>query len=95
MTLNSLGATHCVKSVRIRSYCGPYSVRMRENTDQNNSEYGHFSCSDSFIGNLLLDLSYLKIVFVDIVIAFSKSTTNLYIGTEAVCSTKDFFLPNP
>ena len=21
----------------------PYSVRMRENTDQNNSEYGHFS----------------------------------------------------
>ena len=20
----------------------PYSVRMRENTDQNNSEYGHF-----------------------------------------------------
>ena len=23
----------------------PYSVRMRENTDQKNSEYGHFSCS--------------------------------------------------
>ena len=23
----------------------PYSVRMRENTDQNNSEYGHFSHS--------------------------------------------------
>ena len=22
-----------------------YSVRMRENTDQKNSEYGHFSCS--------------------------------------------------
>ena len=30
-----------VKSVRIRSYSGPYSVQMRENTDQNNSEYGH------------------------------------------------------
>ena len=29
---------HCVKSVRIRSY----SVRMPENTDQNNSEQGHF-----------------------------------------------------
>ena len=29
---------HCVKSVVIRSYSGPYSVRMRENTDQNNSE---------------------------------------------------------
>ena len=24
----------------------PYSVRMRENTDQKNSEYGHFSRSD-------------------------------------------------
>ena len=47
---------HYVKSVRIRSYCGlhfptfglnkericPYSVRMRENADQNNAEYKHF-----------------------------------------------------
>ena len=24
-----------------------YSVRMRENTDQNNSEYGHFSRSEN------------------------------------------------
>ena len=23
-------------------YISPYSVRMRENMDQNNSEYGHF-----------------------------------------------------
>ena len=51
----------CVKSVRIGSYSGPYfpafglnteryspySVRMRENADQNNSEYGHFLCSVS------------------------------------------------
>ena len=40
---------HCAKSVRIQSYSGPYfpvfSVRMRENMDQNNSEYGHFSRS--------------------------------------------------
>ena len=34
---------HCVKSVRIQSFSGPYSVRMRENTDQKISEYGHFS----------------------------------------------------
>ena len=34
---------HCVKSVRIRSISGLYSVRMRENTDQDNSDYGHFS----------------------------------------------------
>ena len=27
---------HCVKSVRVRNY----SVQMRENVDQNNSEYG-------------------------------------------------------
>ena len=39
----------CVKSVRIRSYSGPYSVKMRENTDQNNSKYGHFSRSDYYI----------------------------------------------
>ena len=26
----------------------PYSVRMRENRDQNHTEYGHFSCSGSF-----------------------------------------------
>ena len=25
---------HCVKSVRIRSFSGPYSVQMRENTVQ-------------------------------------------------------------
>ena len=36
---------HWVKSVHIWSFSGPYSVRMRENTDQKNSEYGHFSYS--------------------------------------------------
>ena len=66
--LNELRFRHCVKSVRIRSYSGPYfpgfglnterykvsqrsispySVRMWENTDQNNSEYEHFSRSVS------------------------------------------------
>ena len=58
---------YCVKSVRIRSFSGPYfpafglnterysvlcispySVRMRENTEQKNSEYGHFSRSNYF-----------------------------------------------
>ena len=33
--------------MRIQSYSGPYSVRMRENTDQNNSENGHFSRSEA------------------------------------------------
>ena len=39
---------HCVKSVRIQRFSGPYSVRMRENKDQKNSEYGHFSRSKYF-----------------------------------------------
>ena len=33
---------HCVKSVRIRSCSGSYSVKIRENTNRNNSEYGQF-----------------------------------------------------
>ena len=37
---------HCVKSVRIQSFSGPYLVLMRENMDQKNAEYGHFSRSD-------------------------------------------------
>ena len=32
----------CVKSVRIQSFSGPYSVRMPENTDPKNSEYDSF-----------------------------------------------------
>ena len=28
---------------RDMEYLSPYSVRMRENADQNNSKYGHFS----------------------------------------------------
>ena len=28
-------------------HISPYSVRIRENADQNNSEYGHFLRSDS------------------------------------------------
>ena len=32
-----------VKSVRIRSYSGPYLIWMLKSTDQSNSEYGHFS----------------------------------------------------
>ena len=40
--------SNSVKCVRIRSYSGPHfptfklNIEMRENTDQNNSEYGHF-----------------------------------------------------
>ena len=33
---------HCLKSVRTWDYFGSYSVWEWENTDQHNSEYGHF-----------------------------------------------------
>ena len=38
-----LNKSYIVTSVRNWNYSGPYSVRMRENTDQKNSEYEHFS----------------------------------------------------
>ena len=38
-----------ITRVRIRTCSGPYSVRMRGNTDQSNSEYGHFSRSVIFV----------------------------------------------
>ena len=36
------------RGIRIRSYSGRYSVQIQENTDPNNSEYGHFSRIVSF-----------------------------------------------
>ena len=36
---------HCMKSVRIRSFSGPYFLSFGHNTNQKNSEYGHFSRS--------------------------------------------------
>ena len=36
---------NCRKVFSIWSYSAPYSVQIRENADQNNSKYGHFSCS--------------------------------------------------
>ena len=37
-------------------YLTPYSLRMRENTDQNNSEYGHFSRRGSRLAFLKLHI---------------------------------------
>ena len=39
---------HCVESVRIWSYSGPYLPTFGLNTDQNNFEHGHFSCSEKY-----------------------------------------------
>ena len=45
-----------MKSVRIRSYSGPSSVQMQQNTDQNNSKYGHFLFYISSISYALREL---------------------------------------
>ena len=62
---------YCVKGVRIRSFSGPYfptfrlsispySVRMRENTDQKNFEYGQFLRSALFLVKIFKDLNVKK-----------------------------------
>ena len=47
---------HCVKSFQIRSFSGPifpYSVQMREKTDQKNFVFGQFLPSDRFYLHLV------------------------------------------
>ena len=44
----SLLTEHYIKSVRIRSYSGPYFPAFGLKADQNNSEDGHFSRSKQF-----------------------------------------------
>ena len=46
----------------------PYSVRMQENTDQKNSEYGHFSC----IVSVLKILNFENIFETEVIVLFSK-----------------------
>ena len=40
----------------------PYSVRKRENTDKNNSEYGHFLRSESNRINISYSDTYMEAV---------------------------------
>ena len=39
---------HCMKSVCIQRFSGPYFLAFGLNVDQKNSEYRHFLCSDQF-----------------------------------------------
>ena len=55
--------SHCVKRVRIRSYSGPYSVQMPENTDQNNSEYAPFLRSVNYNSFFTTNLDWRKIYY--------------------------------
>ena len=47
--------TFWYKSALIRSFSGLYSVRMRENTDQKNLEFGHFLRSVIYLFKLYLE----------------------------------------
>ena len=44
----------------------PNSVKMRENANQNNSEYGHFSRRDCYYHEsvISIDLKYLTVLFI-------------------------------
>ena len=59
---------HCVKRVHILCYSVLYSLRMRKNTDPNNSECGHFSRSGCDINkrnifqNKIFDRIYFKFI---------------------------------
>ena len=44
--MQCLKTNHCMKSFHIWSYSVPQFSRIRENADQNNSEYGHFLRSE-------------------------------------------------
>ena len=49
-----------MKVVHIRSFSGPYSVRMLENTDQKTSKYGHLTQCLSLIIMIVTDLGINK-----------------------------------
>ena len=65
--------SHCIKCFRIGCYSGLYSVQMRENTDQNNSEYGYF----------LRSVGVWEVVYV-----VWNITTYLLKGVESVSKSK-------
>ena len=60
-----------MKSVRIQSFSGPYSVQMCEKTDQKNPEYGHFSRS-------LYETAYILIKLQTSVITDTVIITNVF-----------------
>ena len=73
---------HCVKSVRFWNYSGPYSVRLRENTDRNSTKYKHFPRSDIFKRVEVRDIiSSLPYKFFAKIVSGWKSLTIFTIGS--------------
>ena len=77
-----LSSSHCVKSVHIRSFSGPYFPAFGLNTDQKNSEYGHFS-------HIVFYLVYkhLKVVSVTFLLVCFVSLK------ESPCETRKMIFP--
>ena len=65
-----------MKRVRIRSYSGPYlpAFGMRENTDQNNSEYGLFLRHEDEKGNTGMEEQQIQ---GEILVYMALNQTNL------------------
>ena len=94
LLLQSQTVIYCAKSVRIRSFLvrifshldkygdilriSRYSVRIRENTDQRNSEYAHFSRSETH-----LVISQLKEPNTKILLLFNLQ--NVWISYSDIC----------
>ena len=64
----------------------PYSVRMRENTDQNNSEYGHLLRSVLFLK--ISRLSELPIDESTLFHSMGEDERNLFLSLLCLVSTK-------
>ena len=69
----------------------PYSVRMRENADQNNSEYGHFSRSEDVNAEKVILTSCLSFHFCINYIPINPVTKA--IGVNACSATNPTALP--
>ena len=81
----------------------PYSVRMRENTDQKNPEYGHFSRSASCYQSLLNFFTQCKLLPITLKFQASRLLHQLILALEErmkitslavilkVCITTAFF----
>ena len=99
---------HCVKSVRTRSYSGPYfsafevntgcgKIRTRGNTDQNNSEHGHFSCSvcSLFRGVRLLECLSIRDFTVFVSFLFSHAWARDHYSISRSTYLLVFVFPKP
>ena len=56
---NTTGNLH-KKRPAFRSFFYPYSVQLRDNTDQKNSKYRHFSGSTNLIKNMIVKISFQR-----------------------------------